>query len=313
MRVDKKIFHLCNKDVLKGVREIHSLERKVQAEYIAYLVEIERRELHLELGYSSMFRFVVEELGHSESEALKRIQIARVAARFPKMFDLISENKMSLSALCLLCPHLDHANFDSLTMECSGKTVRKVEEILATHFPDRKSDKKDSVKSVSEDDVLVQFHADKEFTELLEKAKARLSHKYPKAKLSDIFGEALRLLVEEKQPKSKREVAVQADAPHSRYIPQGILAEVWTRDNGKCCFVSPITEKRCNETKWLEIDHVRPFALGGTSRDPENLRLVCRNHNQFFARKTFHWDRREKSPIRAMVEDSYGWLGQKQL
>jgi hypothetical protein len=224
---------------------------------------------------------------------------------------LSRKNKLSLSALSLLCPHLDDANFDALTKECSGKTVRKVEEILADHFPDRKADRKDQVKPVSRDEVLVQFYADKKFSELLEKAKALLSHKYPKTKLSDIFWQALKLLVEQKEPKSKREVAVQADSPRSRYIPQRILAEVWMRDNGRCCFISPITAKRCNETKWLEIDHVRPFALGGTSREAENLRLVCRNHNQFFARKTFHWDLREKSPIRALVEDCNGWLVQK--
>src|SRR5581483_791056 len=102
-------------------------------------------DLHLELGYFSMLRFVVEELGHSESQALKRIHIARTAARFPKVFDLIAENKISLSAFSLLCPYLTHSNFESLTTECSKKTVRKVEEIVACHFPDQKSDKKDRI------------------------------------------------------------------------------------------------------------------------------------------------------------------------
>ncbi len=32
---------------------------------------------------------------------------------------------------------------------------------------------------------------------------------------------------------------------------------------------------------FLEIDHIVPFSLGGSSLDPTNLRLCCRIHNQF--------------------------------
>jgi 5-methylcytosine-specific restriction endonuclease McrA len=36
----------------------------------------------------------------------------------------------------------------------------------------------------------------------------------------------------------------------------------------------------------LQIDHIKPYALGGT-HDPENLRVLCAAHNQHEARKTF--------------------------
>jgi hypothetical protein len=39
---------------------------------------------------------------------------------------------------------------------------------------------------------------------------------------------------------------------------------------------------RCQERGRLEIDHVVPVALGGAAR-PENLRLLCRAHNQHAA------------------------------
>ncbi|MBI3016565.1 MAG: HNH endonuclease [Deltaproteobacteria bacterium] len=34
------------------------------------------------------------------------------------------------------------------------------------------------------------------------------------------------------------------------------------------------------------IDHIHPWSLGGDST-PENLRLLCRTHNQWRAEKTF--------------------------
>jgi len=36
----------------------------------------------------------------------------------------------------------------------------------------------------------------------------------------------------------------------------------------------------------LEIDHVRPYAKGGSSGE-ENLRVLCRGHNLLAARREF--------------------------
>ena len=44
---------------------------------------------------------------------------------------------------------------------------------------------------------------------------------------------------------------------------------------------------RCTETRFLSIDHIRPFALGGTSTDQRNLRCLCQAHNLFLARRSF--------------------------
>ena len=43
---------------------------------------------------------------------------------------------------------------------------------------------------------------------------------------------------------------------------------------------------RCCETRNLEFDHIKPFALGGEST-VENLRLVCRGHNRMYAENVF--------------------------
>ena len=35
----------------------------------------------------------------------------------------------------------------------------------------------------------------------------------------------------------------------------------------------------------LEFDHIIPWAQGGLSDDPDNIRLLCRTHNQWTARE----------------------------
>jgi hypothetical protein len=44
--------------------------------------------------------------------------------------------------------------------------------------------------------------------------------------------------------------------------------------------------RRCSEKRFLTLEHVQPFALGGPPT-LENLRLLCSNHNAHLARKVF--------------------------
>src|SRR5690606_2699444 len=78
------------------------------------------------------------------------------------------------------------------------------------------------------------------------------------------------------------------DRPHARArpvttdsIPNRVKREVYERDGGVCSFVgeSHLGSRQCESTYQLEYDHIIPRALGGAST-VDNLRLLCRNHNQ---------------------------------
>ena len=73
----------------------------------------------------------------------------------------------------------------------------------------------------------------------------------------------------------------------SRYIPTAIKRKVWVRDQGCCTFVDSQSGRRCESRSFIQIDHVQPFALGGRSDDPSNLRLLCFQHNQLEAQRWF--------------------------
>jgi 5-methylcytosine-specific restriction endonuclease McrA len=69
-------------------------------------------------------------------------------------------------------------------------------------------------------------------------------------------------------------------------IPAKTRRLVWKKAEGKCQFVDLETGKRCGSRYFLETEHIKPVALGG-SNDPENLRLFCRGHNAREAVKVF--------------------------
>ncbi|RZI54055.1 MAG: HNH endonuclease, partial [Pseudomonas sp.] len=72
----------------------------------------------------------------------------------------------------------------------------------------------------------------------------------------------------------------------SRYISSAVRMTVWMRDGGCCGFTDAKTGLRCGSRHQLELDHVKPFALGGDN-SVENMRLRCRTHNQWTAAQTY--------------------------
>ncbi len=83
----------------------------------------------------------------------------------------------------------------------------------------------------------------------------------------------------------------------SRYIPAEVRRIVWARDQGCCSYVNPKTGRRCGSRYMIQMDHIKPFALGGLSTK-ENMRLLCAGHNRFRARQTFSSSGRPRSPSR---------------
>ena len=146
--------------------------------------------------------------------------------------------------------------------------------------------------------VKIEFVADEGVAKLIERAKELLRHKYPQGKLEDLVREAFELLLEKKDPQKKiakleikkykknNETMEKAQtSENTRYIPRRTKLSVWKRDTGECSYKSP-DGKKCGERAGLEIDHIKPFSLGGKS-SVENLRLLCRTHNQWRAIQTF--------------------------
>lgn len=71
----------------------------------------------------------------------------------------------------------------------------------------------------------------------------------------------------------------------SRHIPAAERREVYRRDEGRCTYVDARGE-RCCETHYLELHHLRPFAMNGPSV-ASNLTLRCSAHNALAAESDF--------------------------
>ena len=101
--------------------------------------------------------------------------------------------------------------------------------------------------------------------------------------------------------------AVSKEKAHSRYIPRAVAARVWQRDKGQCTYVAALSGMRCQCRRGLQIDHIVPFARGGSSNLVSNLRLLCPQHNRVAADDIFGREfmkAAEQKGRRGLLDDS---------
>lgn len=132
------------------------------------------------------------------------------------------------------------------------------------------------------------FTGSPEHLRRIDRARELLRHKYPVGALEDIIFEALEALLEKRDPDRHPPPKIRRGQgiPGGRGVPAWVKRIVWDRDAGACAFMGA-DGLRCGSRDWLEYDHIVPWAKGGSSTDPGNLRLLCRTHNQQEARGAF--------------------------
>ena len=116
-------------------KRVAELERRSTAELLALLIELERRGLHLALGYSSMFAYCTRALLLSEQAAFKRITAARLARRYPTILQRLAEGEITLSGVRILAPHVTDENIDALLDAARHRSTREVEQLIAATHP----------------------------------------------------------------------------------------------------------------------------------------------------------------------------------
>ncbi len=77
--------------------------------------------------------------------------------------------------------------------------------------------------------------------------------------------------------------------PPSRYIPAAVRRAVWERDGGRCRYVDE-HGRRCKERDQLQLHHRHPSGLGG-DHSVQNIRLMCRAHNDYLAQSDYGRDK----------------------
>jgi len=283
--------------LLSLVRE----ERRLLADILIHLKEVERRKLYCDHKRTSLFDYAVKELGYSEDQAQRRIEAMRLLKDLPEITPAISDGRLTLTNIAQanrLFRHTQPTRDEKVAFikSIENKTKREVEREIAAIAPELP--KPERTRAATANTSRLALELPNETLELITQLKGALAHKYPNMTTAELITllareklAALRPAPAQVQPTPKQTPAptdaaqptsarnTQASPKRSRYIPKKLRRKIQHEAQHKCA--------NCGSHHALEIDHIHPYAQGGTHA-PTNLRALCRNCNQ----------RRIRSPAR---------------
>jgi 5-methylcytosine-specific restriction endonuclease McrA len=126
---------LSDKELLNRIQKLRRREHLLTLDILLHLNEVDRRNLHLKLGYSSLFDYCTQHLKYSASGASRRIRTARCIRRHPGVYRLLEKSQVNLSTISLVAPILTEANKGDLLRSICNKSQREVEAIASRYRP----------------------------------------------------------------------------------------------------------------------------------------------------------------------------------
>lgn len=290
----KEWQRLSDSELVAETKRCVAREREATLAVIERVREIQRRLLHLEIGYSSLHEFCVVELGYSDGAAYRRIHAMELCEELPQARESIAEGRLSLSNAASLQRYLEtepekhqsSAARGALFAEIEGKSKRECERIFN---PEQTGQE---MKLHVDEDTLADLKRLSELLVIPMTDHATLIKKIAKIALKTV--DPLQKKASTKSGSADKKLSTspekleQASARRSSKSPRSISAPIkraiWVRDESMCAFVNTVTGKRCCSRYGLQIDHIVPVALGGRAT-LENLRLLCFAHNHFEAQR----------------------------
>jgi 5-methylcytosine-specific restriction endonuclease McrA len=128
---------LSNRELIQRIDSLTTKERRITLEILDHLIEMERRTLHVELGYRSMFDYCTRRLRYSASAANRRIRTARCMRDFRSVRRSLKSGALNLTTVSMIASVVTRENEDEIVAAVSGKTEREVDAVLAHYRPAR--------------------------------------------------------------------------------------------------------------------------------------------------------------------------------
>lgn len=251
------------------------------------------------------------ELGYSEDEAGSRIAAMRLLVELPEIETKVAAGDLTLTKLTMAQTFfraetavlretnsnskIDRdAKLEMLAM-VEGKSTREAALAFTKVSSAPEKLRPESVRPVSESTSEMKLVVKDKTLAKVARLKGLLAHKHPHLSTAELLDIVCDIALEQLNParavkqelKKKSEQQLNCEkgniakvpaAPQVRRSGARLRREVWRRADSKC--------ETCGSTYALEIDHIKPFALGGLTIR-ENLRLLCRSCNQRECVKVF--------------------------
>ncbi len=313
-----QLGELSDERLLGSLRELLAAEGRSEARIVAHLAEVDARRIHLKASAPSLFEYCQKRLGLSDNQAYYRIAAARVAQKFPVVFELLERRAILLTNIAPLAKHLTAENHVELLGEAGRLSKRELLCWLARRYP--QPDVSSHLRKLLDREVASRrlvpqvgaasagptgFRRPAPSSPLHWMSQVRRRRSMPMRPCSSTIRPSRARGAEFERSKSsprddfdrskssprsseRDDFDRSKSSPRSSArsnIPRETLRRLVERD-GPCCSFVGDDGTRCTSRSFLEVDHRQPWARGGPDT-LENLRWLCRAHNQLLAEEDF--------------------------
>jgi hypothetical protein len=257
-----------NNEIHQNLITLTKLERKTLSEIIELLRLNFNQKVFAKMGYSHLVKYMVSELGYSESAAWRRWTALKITEELPEAKKMLQDGVVNLSSLGKLSHHMKNEPIDKKRKALSviqNKTLNEAEKSLFG-ITGRNTERQDLLQRASENTQRMSVTLSDETVEKLNKLKQLMQ----KTKNDEVLNFALDCAIKNF---SEKPVKQSKSSPIARVARGNLRQEVLKRDSHTCQYPG------CDETKYLHLDHQVPFAQGGLTTS-SNLSVLCSTHNR---------------------------------
>jgi hypothetical protein len=130
MRHHPNLKALSDDELLRRLSEPERQSRRVEADLVVHIAEVEARRLFAREAASSMFEYCRQVLHLRENEAYLRITVARASRELPAILTMLRDGRLHLSGIARLAPHLTRQNREAVLKRAAGMSHREIRELL---------------------------------------------------------------------------------------------------------------------------------------------------------------------------------------
>jgi 5-methylcytosine-specific restriction endonuclease McrA len=184
--------------IVEKLKALVASERKITAQIIEHIQEIDQKKIYLQMGFSNLYAFLTDYIGYTPAAAQRRIEAARLLTFVPEVKEDLKTGSINLSQVSMVAqsirqkqkeaPHVKFNNEDKkllldsvkgLTLETSQKVISQRLDLEVKAF--------EKQKIQSDESIRIELTLTKEQGEMLKKVKSLMSHVNPNASTSDVF------------------------------------------------------------------------------------------------------------------------------
>ena len=135
MEEKRPLQSIPDDELLHRLAELMGQSRRIEADVVAHIAEVDERRLYAREAFPSMFAYCTDVLHLSEAEAYLRISAARASREHPMLQTMLADGRLHLTAIAKLAPHLTRENRDGLLERATHRSKRQIEEQIAEIAP----------------------------------------------------------------------------------------------------------------------------------------------------------------------------------